>query len=62
MLGKKCMGYASGNFSDCERHKQRGSTATDYNAVDKKDEFHPKMMEIEPYWKRRGNETGEVSC
>ena len=56
------MGYASGNFSDFERHKQRGSTATDYNAVDKKDEFHRKMMEVEPYWKRRRNETGEVSC
>ena len=33
ILGKKFMGYAVRNFSDFERHKQRGSTATDYNAV-----------------------------
>ena len=47
-LGKKFMGYASGNFSDFERHKQRGSTATDYNAVDENDELHRAMMEVEP--------------
>ena len=33
ILGKKFMGYVSGNFSDFERQKQRGSTVTDYNAV-----------------------------
>ena len=48
------MGYASGNFSDFERHKQRGSTATDYNAVDKKDEFHRVMMEVEPFLEASG--------
>ena len=34
ILGKKFMGYVSGNFSDFERQKQRGSTVTDYNTVD----------------------------
>ena len=40
ILEKKFMGYASGNFSDFERHKQKGSKATDYNAVDESDEIH----------------------
>ena len=39
-LGKKFMGYASGNFSDFERQKQKGSTVTDYKAVDENDEVH----------------------
>ena len=43
--GKKFMGYASGNF---ERLKQKGSTATDYNAVDDSDEIRRVMMEVEP--------------
>ena len=47
ILGKKLMGYASGNFSDFERQKQKGSTATDYNAVDENDEVHRVMMEVE---------------
>ena len=34
ILEKKFMGYAIGNFGDFEIHKQRGSTATDYNVVD----------------------------
>ena len=34
------MRYASGNFSDFERQKQKGSTVTDYNTVDKNDEVH----------------------
>ena len=37
--GKKFIGYASGNFSDFERHKQKGSTVTDYYAADENDEF-----------------------
>ena len=41
------MGYARGNFSDFERRKQEGSTVTDYNAVDEKDEVHRVMMEVE---------------
>ena len=41
------MGYVSGNFSDFERQKQRGSTATDYNTVDEIDEVHRVMMEVE---------------
>ena len=32
------MGYVSGNFSDFERQKQRGSTVTDYNTVDESDD------------------------
>ena len=48
ILGKKFMGYVSGNFSDFEIQKQRGSTVTDYNAVDENDEVHRVMMEVEP--------------
>ena len=40
ILGKKFMGYASGNFSDFERQKQKGSTATGFNAIDENDEIH----------------------
>ena len=40
ILGKKFMGYASGSFSDFERQKQKGSTVTDYNAVNENDEVH----------------------
>ena len=45
ILGKKFMGYASGIFSNFERQKQKGSTATDYNAVDENDKIHRVMME-----------------
>ena len=38
ILGKKFVGYASGNFSDFERQKQKGSIVTDYSAVDENDE------------------------
>ena len=48
ILGKKFMGYASGNFRDFERKKQKGSTFTDYNAVDENDEVHRVIMEVEP--------------
>ena len=48
ILGEKFMGYASVNFSDFGRQKQRGSTATDYNAVDENDEIQRVMMEVEP--------------
>ena len=48
ILGKNFMGYASGNFSDFERQKQKGSTVADYNAVDENDEVHRVMMEVEP--------------
>ena len=47
ILGRKFMGYVSGNFSDFERQKQRGSTVTDYNTVDENDEVHRLMMEVE---------------
>ena len=47
IVGKKFMGYVSGNFSDFERQKQRGSTVTDYNTVDENDEVHRVMMEVE---------------
>ena len=48
------MGYISGNFSDFERQKQRGSTVTDYNTVDENDEFHRVMMEVEPLLEASG--------
>ena len=48
ILRRKFMGYASGNFSDFERQKEKGSTVTDYNAVDETDEVHRVMMEVEP--------------
>ena len=41
------MGYVSGKFNEFERQKQRGSTVTDYNTVDKSDEVHRVMMEVE---------------
>ena len=37
ILGKKFVGYASG----------KGSTVTDYNAVDENDEVHRVIMEVE---------------
>ena len=46
ILGKKFMGYTSGNFSDFERQKQKGSTVTDYNSVDENDGNHRVMMEV----------------
>ena len=54
ILGKKFMGYVSGNFTDFERQKQRGSTVTDYNAVDENDEVHRVMMEVEPLLEASG--------
>ena len=47
IMGKKFLGYPSWNLSDFERQKQKGSTATDYNAVDKNDEIHRVMIEVE---------------
>ena len=54
ILGRKFMGYVSGNFSDFERQKQRGSTVTDYNTVDENDEVHRVMMEVEPLLEASG--------
>ena len=54
ILRKKFMGHASGNFSDFERQKQKGSTATDYNAVDENDEIHRVIMEVEPLLEASG--------
>ena len=50
ILGKNFNGYVSGNFSDFERQKQRGSTIRNYNnnTVDENDEVHRVMMEVEP--------------
>ena len=53
-LGKKFVGYASGNFSDFEGQKQKGSTVTDYNAADENDEIHRIMMEVEPLLEASG--------
>ena len=54
ILGTKFMGCASGNFSDFERQKQKGSTVTDYNAVDENDEVHRVMMEVGPLLEASG--------
>ena len=54
ILGKKFMGYASGNFSDFERQKQKGSKVTDYNAVDENEEVHRVMIEVEPQLEASG--------
>ena len=54
ILGGKFMGYVSGNFSDFERQKQRGSTVTDYNTVDENDEVHRVMMEVVPLLEASG--------
>ena len=54
ILGKKFMGYASGNFSDFERQKQKGLTVTAYNAIDENDEVHRVMMEVEPLLEASG--------
>ena len=53
---------ASGNSSDFERHKQRESTASDYDAVDENDEIHRVMIKVEPLLEVRGNEIGRASC
>ena len=54
ILGRKFMGYVSGNFSDFERQKQKGSTVTDYNTVEENDEVHRAMMEVEPMLEASG--------
>ena len=54
ILGQKIMGYASGNFSDFERQRQKGSTVTDYNVVDENDENLRVMMEVEPLLEASG--------
>ena len=62
ILGKKFMGYVSGNFSDFETQKQRGSTVTDYNTIDENDEVHRVMMEVEPLLEASENVIGGTSC
>ena len=62
ILGRKFMGYASGNFSDFKRQKQKGSRVTEYNAVDEIDEIHRMMMKVELYWKLRESVIGGASC
>ena len=63
ILGKKFMGYASGNFSDFERQKQKASTNTDYNAVDENDEVHRVIVEVEPLREASGKRViGGASC
>ena len=57
ILGRKFMGYVSGNFSDFERQKERGSTVTDYKTVDENDEVHRVMMEVEPLLEASGKRT-----
>ena len=40
------MGYASGSLGDFERHNQKRSTVTDYNAVDENDEVYRVLIEL----------------
>ena len=47
ILGKKAIGYAFGNLSDFDRQKQKGSAATDYNAVIDTEECDQGMIEME---------------
>ena len=54
ILGKKFMGYVSGNFSDFERQKQRGSNVRDYKTVDEDDEVQRVMMEVKPLLEASG--------
>ena len=54
MLAKKYIRYSNENFSDFEKQKQKGSTATDFNAVDENDEIHRVMMEVEPLLEAMG--------
>ena len=53
-LGNKFMGYASGKICDFESHKQKGSAATYFNAVDDSDEIHRVMMEVKPLLEASG--------
>ena len=55
ILGKKFMEFASGNFSDFERQKQKVSAAMDYKAVDDSDKIHRLMLEVETLLKRQEN-------
>ena len=61
-LGRKVMGYASGNFSYFDRQKQKGSTVTNYKAVDENYEVHRVMMEVEPLLKIWESVIREASC
>ena len=54
ILGKKFMLYARGNFSDFERHNQKGSTLIGCNAVDVSHKIHRVMMEVEPLLEASG--------
>ena len=54
ILRKKFMGYVRGNFRDFESQRQKGSTETDYNAVDENDEIHRVMMEVGPLLEASG--------
>ena len=54
ILGKKFMRCVSGNISDFEKQKQRGSTVTDCNTVDENDEVYRVMMEVEPLLEASG--------
>ena len=56
------MGYVSGNFSDFERQKQRGSTVTDYNTIDENDEVHQVMMEVRPLLEASGKRNWRSIC
>ena len=54
MLRKKFVGYASGNFNDSDRQKQKGSTATIYSAKDNSDKIHRVTLEVKPMLEASG--------
>ena len=54
ILEKKFMGYASENFSDFKRQKQKGSTAINYNAADDSEEIQRVMMDVETLMEASG--------
>ena len=60
--GKEAHGLCQWDFSDFERQKKKGLTVTYYNALDKNDEAHRVMMEVEPLLKRRESVIGGASC
>ena len=60
ILAKKFIGYVSGNFSDFERQRQKGSTATAYNAVDENDEIDRVVMEVETLLEASGKRNWRI--
>ena len=54
VLRKKFTGYASRIFSDSERQKQKGSSATDYSAKNYSDKIQRVTLEMKPMLEASG--------